>query len=136
MRKVSQVELKRLKKKGKVRRKMGAQPEKERPASVAKDGEGMSGSVPAEQPVPVLPSAPAPEPMASMAAPMAARDALLEDLIANNTRAISVFGEKLAAMTPRELSKWQKADFIRHNIERRDDKLIDYVDSIPMEAKA
>ena len=135
MKRVSQVELKRLKKKGKVRKKMGAQPAKERPVPVATSGEGMSGSAPTEQPAPVLPPAPAPEPMASMAAPMAVRDALLEDLIANNTRAISEFGARLEAMKPAELSAWQKAAFIRHKVVR-DNKssLIDYVDSVPMEA--
>lgn len=52
MRTVSQVELKRLKKKGKVRKKMGAQPVKKKPEAAATAGEGMSGSVPTEQPTP------------------------------------------------------------------------------------
>lgn len=126
MRKVSQVELKRLKKKGKVRRKMGAQPEKTMPTLVAKDDKGMSGSVSAEQPV----SAPTPEPaqpMASMSASMELRDGLLQDLVANNTKAIDDFRQALEKEKPRMGVSY------RHTVKRGEDKLIDYVDSIPMD---
>ena len=59
MRTVSATELKRLKKKGKVRKKMGVQPEKEKPVPVTPAVEGKSGSEVAELPAP----APAPEPV-------------------------------------------------------------------------
>lgn len=132
MRQVSQVELRRLKKKGKVRKKMGAQPEKTMPTPVAaKGGERMSGSKPAEQPVlaPSIPE-PTPQPMASMSASMELRDGLLHDLIANNTQAIDSFRLALAEQKPRAGVPY------RHTVNRGKDKLIDYVDSIPIEAKA
>ena len=132
MRKVSESQLKRLKKKGKVRKKMGAQPERESPAPVAKDGEGMSGSKPTEQPAPALtpppPPAPAaaPEPMASMSASMAVRDGLLEKVIDNNTRAISEFRLALETQKPRAGVGYE------HTVKRGKDKLIDKVISLPI----
>lgn len=131
MRKVSQVELKRLKKKGKVRKKMGAQPEKESPALVATADEGMSGSELTEQPVPALAPAPSEplQPMASMSASMELRDGLLKDLIANNTQAIDSFRLALEEQKPRPGIPY------RHKVIRdKKSSLIDYVDSIPMES--
>jgi hypothetical protein len=46
MKKVSQIELKRLKKKGKVRKKMGVQPEKEKPANVGFQANRTAGAGP------------------------------------------------------------------------------------------
>ena len=133
MKKVSQVELKRLKKKGKVRKKMGAQPEKEQPAPVAAGGEGMSGSRPTEPLAPAPKPEPKPEPteqMASMAASMAYRDSMLENLIANNTKAIESFRLALAEQKPRPGIPY------RHKIVR-DNKtsLIDEVISTPMKTE-
>lgn len=116
MREVSKTELKRLKKKGNVRKKMGAQPEKERPEPVAKDSEGMSGSAVAEQPVPVLPEPapePAPVPHAAMAVSNAARDAAFESMVANNTQVINDFKDSLALVAkPRKRVPWDH-DLIR-----------------------
>lgn len=131
MRKVSPTELKRLKKKGKVRKKMGAQPETEKPALVAPESKGMSGSKPTELPAPALPPTPPPEPveqpMAAMSASNELRDGLLQDLIANNTRAISEFRLALTEQKPRPGIPY------RHKVVRdKSSKLIDYVDSIPM----
>ena len=135
VKKVTEAQLKRMKKKGKVRKKMGAQPEKERLEPVAPETEGMSGSEGTERPAPTLP-----EPdtgMAAMSASMEMRDKLLTGLVENNTRAIQEFGEKLATLKPAELSKFQRADFVRHQVVRdKQTSLIDYVDSIPMERKS
>ena len=131
VRKVSQTELKRLKKKGKVRRKMGAQPEKEKPASVAPDDEGMSGSELAEPlaPAPTPEPPPVEQPMASMSASMQLRDGLLQDLIANNTRAIEDFSKRLAEQKPRAGVAY------RHKVIRdKKSSLIDEVISTPMES--
>lgn len=130
MKKVSQIELKRLKKKGKVRKKMGAQPEKEKPAPVATSGEGMSGSKPTELPAPAPAPKPQPEPMASMAGSMAYRDTMLENLIANNTKAIESFRLALTEQKPRPGIAY------RHKVVR-DSKtsLIDEVISTPMKTE-
>ena len=136
MKKVTEAQLKRLKKKGKVRRKMGAQPEKDKPESpapVAPEGKGMSGSAPAEPPVsaPPPPEPPAPEPMASMAASMAYSDGLLESLIENNTKAIESFRLQLLTQKP------QAGVPYRHKVIRdKKTSLIDEVISTPMESKA
>ena len=134
MRKPRQVgasELRRMKKSGKVRKKLGAQPAKEKPVSVAPKDEGMSGSASAE---PLAP-APAPQPMAAMSASMEYRDSLLENLVENNTKAIQDFGVRLDSLKPAELSAWHRAAFIRHKVVRdKKSSLIDYVDSVPMEA--
>jgi hypothetical protein len=129
MRTVSQVELKRLKKKGKVRKKMGAQPTK-KPEPVATVGEGMSGSVPTELPTPALTPVPV-EQTASMSASMEYRDGLLEGLIENNTKAIDTFRLALTEQKPRAGISY------RHKV-NRDVKtsLIDEVISTPMEAEA
>lgn len=132
MKKVSQAELKRLKRKGKVRRKMGAQPEKEKPALVAEGSEGMSGSEPTEPPAPVLtpePPPPVEQPMASMSASMELRDGLLQDLIASNTAAIERFSQALAEQKPRPGIPY------RHKVVRdKKTSLIDEVISTPMES--
>ena len=132
MKKVSQIELKRLGKKGKVRKKMGAQPEKEKPAPVSTRGEGMSGSKPTEKPAPAPTPTPAPqpEPMASMAGSMAYRDTMLENLIANNTKAIESFRLALTEQKPRPGIAY------RHKVVR-DGKtsLIDEVISTPMKTE-
>lgn len=130
MKKVSQIELKRLKKKGKVRKKMGAQPEKEKPAPVTERGEGMSGSKPTEAPAPAPAPKPQPEPMASMAGSMAYRDTMLENLIANNTKAIESFRLALTEQKPRPGIAY------RHKVVR-DSKtsLIDEVISTPMKTE-
>lgn len=129
MRNVSQVELKRLKKKGKVRRKMGVQPEKSMPAPVVKDDKGMSGSESAEK-QPVLAPSPEPtQPMASMSASMELRDGLLQDLIANNTKAIENMRQALAEQKPRPGIAY------RHKVNRNEkSSLIDEVISTPMES--
>ena len=130
MKKVSQIELKRLKKKGKVRKKMGAQPEKEKPAPVSTRGEGMSGSKPTEKPAPALTPAPQPEPMASMAGSMAYRDTMLENLIANNTKAIESFRLALTEQKPRPGIAY------RHKVVRdKKTSLIDEVISTPMKTE-
>jgi len=129
MKKVSQIELKRLKKKGKVRKKMGAQLEKEKSAPVVASGKGMSGSKPTEPPAPAPEPKPEPtEPMASMAGSMAYRDTMLENLIANNTKAIESFRLALTEQKPRPGIAY------RHKVVR-DSKtsLIDEVISTPME---
>ncbi len=113
MRQVSESELKRLRKKGTVRKKMGAQPEKERPEPVADDDKGMSGSVPPEQPAPVLTSESEREippgmvetsrdkdhthlvPYAAMAVSNDARDAAFDDLVATNKKVIEDFTVEL-----------------------------------------
>lgn len=134
-RKVSQVELKRLKKRGKVRKKMGAQPEKEKPAPVATAGEGMSGSAPTEPPMPASPPqveqpAVQEQPMASMAASMAVRDALLERMIDNNALAIAEFRQALTEQKPRVGVSY------RHKVVRdKKSSLINEVISTPMEAQ-
>jgi hypothetical protein len=127
MRQVSEVELKRLKKRGKVRRKLGAQPKTEKPEPVVAEGIRKSGSEPETQPVPA--STPAPvEQSASMSASMALRDGLLEQLVSNNTAAIERFSLALAAEKPK------RGVAYRHTVNRSKDKLIDFVDSIPMES--
>lgn len=126
MKTVSAVELKRLKKKGKVRKKMGAQPAKEKPGSVDVDDEGMSGSTSEAKPAPALTPEPL-QPQASMSASMELRDGLLQDLITNNTQVIAEFRQTLAEQKPRPGIPY------RHKVVRGKDKLIDYVDSIPME---
>lgn len=116
MRQVTESELKRLKKKATVRKKLGAQPEKERPESVAKDSEGMSGSTVAEQPAPVL-SEPPPAPVqhAAMGVSNAARDAAFESMIAVNQQVINDFKDNLALMAkPRKRVPWDH-DLIRDN---------------------
>ena len=134
MKKVSAVELKRLKKKGKVCKKLGAQPAKQKPESVAKDDKGMSGSVSTEQPAPALiPQVEKPavqeQPMAAMAASNTARDMLLESLIENNTRAIESFRLALAEQKPRQGVSY------RHKVLRNEkSSLIDEVISTPMES--
>ena len=136
-RKVSPTELKRLKKKGKVRKKMGAQPETEKPVLAAPEDKGMSGSASTEPPAPAPIPAPAPveQPMASMSASQQLRDGLLQDLIANNTQAIQDFSARLNGMKPAELSKWHRAAFVRHKVVRdKKSSFIDYVDSIPMDS--
>lgn len=136
MKKVSAIELKRLKKKAKVRRKMGAQPVKESPAPVAPEGKGMSGSEPTELPAPAPVSASEPlpvateatEPMASMSASMAYRDTMLENLIANNTKVIDEFRLALADQKPRPGIAY------RHKVVRdKKSSLIDEVISTPMD---
>lgn len=132
MKTVSMTQLNRLKKKGKVRKKLGVQPEKEKPASVVPVAEGMSGSEVTEPPAPALapePPPPAPvEPMASMSASMELRDGLLQDLIANNTRAIDEFRQALVQQKPRAGVPYE------HTVKRGKDKLIEKVISIPMES--
>jgi hypothetical protein len=131
VKKVSESELKRLKKKGKVRKKLGAQPVKEKPASVAPDDKGMSGSKSAELPV-SAPTPPPPAPVeqtASMAASMAVRDGLLERVIENNTAAIAEFRQALAEQKPRAGVPY------RHRVIRdKKSSLIDEVISTPMES--
>ena len=136
MRKVSQVELKRLKKKGKVRKKMGAQPEKRTmPAPVAKDGEGMSGSTLSDKQPVQAPSTPkvekaATQPIASMSASMELRDGLLKDLISNNTRVIEEFRLALKEQKSRQGTGY------RHRINRNSKtSLIEEVISTPMETE-
>lgn len=112
MRQVSEIELKRLKKKGTVRKKLGAQPEKERPEPVADDDKGMSGSVTPEQPAPVLPE-PEVKPYAAMGASNAARDAAFEDMMRMNQQVINDFKDNLAiTMKPRKRVPWDH-DLIR-----------------------
>jgi len=128
VRQVSERELKRLSKKGTVRKKMGEQPAKERPEPVADGDKGMSGSVTPEQPVPVLPE-PAPVPHAAMAVSNEARDAAFDDMVAMNQQTIKEFGERLASMAkPRKRVPWDH-DLIR------DDKtgLLKKIRSTPLE---
>jgi len=130
MKTVSAVELKRLKKRGKVRRKLGAQPEREKPEPVVKDDEGMSGSVSAERPAPALVNEPAidMQPFASMAASMAASQASVEILIGNNTKVMQQFREDLAEIKkPRHRVPWE------HTVKRTDKGLINKIISIPQE---
>lgn len=135
-RQISAAELRRLKKKGKVRKKMGAQPEKEKPVSVASDDKGMSGSVSTEKPAPApviqLPAPapmPEPQPMASMSASMEYRDTLLETLIQNNTAAIEGFRQALLEQKP------QPGKAYKHSIIRdKKSSLINEVISTPMES--
>lgn len=124
MKTVSENQLNRLKKKGKVRKKMGAQPERKMLEPVAMEGEGMSGSVPEVQPVPT----PEPQPMASMSASMEVRDGLLERVIENNTVAIENMRQALTEQKPR------RGIGYRHKV-NRDSKtsLIDEVISTPIE---
>ena len=129
MKTVSAAELRRLKKMGKVRRKLGAQPEKEKPELVTKDDGGMSGSELPERPAPALPE-PLPalpaEPMASMSASMQYRDTLLETLIQNNTAAIEGFRQALLEQKPRVGIPY------RHKVIRdKKSSLIDEVISTP-----
>jgi hypothetical protein len=138
---VSEAQLRRLKKSGKVRKKMGAQPEKTMPTPVAaKGGERMSGSKPAEQPVlapsvaPVAPEmpevkAPKVESTASMSASIALRDGLLQNLIENNTQAIESFRLALTEQKPRVGVAY------RHTVNRnKKSSLIDEVISTPIES--
>lgn len=132
MKKVSAVELRRLKKLGKVRRKMGAQPEKEKPEPVVESDSGMSGSMSIDQPAPVLPpepSMPEVQPMASMSASMEYRDGLVDALIEQNAKAIALFEVSLANQKPRPRVPY------RHTV-NRDSKtsLINEVISTPIES--
>jgi hypothetical protein len=91
----------------------------------------MSGSKPTELPAPAPTPEPKPEstePMASMAGSMAYRDTMLENLIANNTKAIESFRLALTEQKPRPGIAY------RHKVVR-DSKtsLIDEVISTPME---
>lgn len=138
MKTMSQKDFDRLgKKRGvNVRRKMGVQPKKPEPE--VEDEVALSGAkaAEAEVPVPALPPAPLEvnmEPFASMSASMTASNANFATLIEKNTETIEAFRVQLTEKT--DLSKWQAADFIRHKVKRKD-KLIDYVDSIPMMKKA
>ena len=112
MRQVSAVELKRLRNKGTVRKKMGDQPVKERPEPVADDDKGMSGSVASEQPAPVLPE-PERVPHAAMGASNVARDAAFEDMMALNQTVIEEFRKELAERKPRKRVPWDH-DLIRN----------------------
>jgi len=128
MKTVSEKELSRMKKRGgvKMKRRLGT---KQKPEPVATDDIGLSGSVPTEQPVP----APAPvidmQPMAAMAASMAARDAQLETVIVNNTKAVDKFRTQLTE----QANKVKKKVSWRHKIKRSDKLLIDEVISSPIE---
>lgn len=147
MREVSELELKRLRKSGTVRKKMGEQPVKERPGPVADGDKGMSGSVTLEQPAPVLPESKREVPPgmvetsrdkdhthlvphAAMAVSNQARDAATEDMLAMNQQVISEFRESLATMAkPRKRVPWDH-DLIR------DDKtgLLKKIRSTPLES--
>lgn len=129
MKQVSARELKRLRKKGTVRKKLGAQPVKERPEPVADGDKGMSGSVTLEQPAPVLPEA-AREvppgmvettndndhthlvPYAAMGASNSARDAAFDDMIAMNGKVIDEFRKEISEREPRKRVPWDH-DLIR-----------------------
>ena len=147
MRQVSERELKRLRKKGTVRKKMGEQPAKERPEPVADGDKGMSGSVTPEQPAPVLPSESAREvppgmvetsrdndhthlvPHAAMAVSNEARDAAFEDMMTMNGKVIEEFRKELSERKPRKRVPWDH-DLIR------DDKtgLLKKIRSTPLES--
>lgn len=131
---ITEQELQRLKQAGgvKLKRRPGTAPKS--PEPVATSEASLSGDKAPEPLAPASIAAPAPDmqPMASMAASMAVRDAQLNDLIENNTKAIKTFSNKLSVMQPEEKSIWQRADFVRHKIKRSKDKLIEYVDSTPM----
>jgi hypothetical protein len=113
VRQVSAVELKRLRKKGTVRKKLGAQPVKERSEPVADDDKGMSGSVTPEQPAPILPE-PAPVQHAAMGASNVARDAAFEDMLAMNGKVIEEFRREVSEREPRKRVPWDH-DLIRDN---------------------
>lgn len=140
MKKVSEQELKRLKKKGgvKVKRKLGTgkkKSEPEVPVEAALSG-ASDTEPPAPQPTVIPVSVPAPavdmKPYAAMSASIATSNANIANLIKNNTRMIQDFNKKLTNMEPAELTKWQAADFIRHKVKRDGFKLIEYIDSVPM----
>ena len=131
MRQVSEKELTRMKKRGgtKVKRRLGTGTKKPEP-EIKEEGLDLSGSDSTNLPT-VPASPPDTKPYAAMAASVAASNASMEKLVDSNTLAIVTFAKKLDSMKPADKSIWQKADFIRHKVKRKD-KLIDYVDSIPM----
>ena len=132
MRQVSEKELARMKKRGgtKVKRRLGTGTKKPEP-EIKEEGLDLSGSDSTNLPT-AQASPPDTKPYAAIASSMAASNASMEKLVDNNTIAIGAFGKKLEALKPAELSKWQKADFIRHKVKRLENKLIDFVDSVPM----
>ena len=131
MKTMKQADLDRLgKKKGfKVKRKMGVQPKKPEPE--VEDEVALSGAraIEAEIPAPALPVAPVEsEAFASMSASMAASNANVEKLIANNTATIEAFRAQLAEQAGQVKGHvpW------RHKIKRTEKLLIDEVISTPM----
>jgi len=131
MRQVTKEQLTRMKKRGgvKVKRRLGTG----KLESDVKDSSVVSGIAKAETPAPAsLPEAPPAvpdlQPMAAMAASLAARDAQLELVIENNTRVVKEFKNSLAEMSkPRKRVPWL------HKINRTDKGLIDNVLSSPVE---
>ena len=127
MKKMTEKELNRAKKrKGtKVKRKLGAQPKKLEP--VVEDDLALSGAKLPEAPAPVLPApapSPAPvidpQPFAAMSASMASSGARMEKLVADNTKVLEAVLNK-------------KSVAYRHTIKRTDKLLIKEVISTPME---
>lgn len=134
VKKISAEELARLKSKGgvTVKRRPGTAPKTPEPEATKKDATPLSGDAaprsepPAPAPAPIIDM----QPMASMAATMAARDAQFERLIENNTRMLAEFRRDLEkSSVPKARKPW------RATPKRGKDKLIEYVDIIPMELK-
>ena len=101
MKKMSQQEFDALRrKKGfKTKRKMGAA---KKPEPEAEDIVALSGAELPEAPVPA-----SPEPMASMGASMAARDAQLEMIVENSNKVLAEFKETIAQISkPRKRVPW------------------------------
>jgi len=136
MKKMTQKDLDRLGKgRGvKVRRKMGAQPKKPELDVEVEDAVAMSGveTPEIEAPAPALPLEVNMEPFASMSASMTASNANFATLIQKNTEVIEAFRVQLAEKKEEVKGHvpW------RHTVKRGKDKLIDYVDSVPRQAKA
>lgn len=142
MKKISQQELDKLRrKKGvKVKRKLGTK----KPEPVAKRSGAESGAkqkvapVPASKPKPVAPAptpAPAPvidmKPFAAMSASIATSNANIAKLVENNTKVIEDFKTQLAE----KAGEVKKRVSWRHRIKRDGFKLIEEIISSPMEPK-
>lgn len=135
MKKLSQKELDKLRrKKGvSVKRKLGTKPKK--PESEVKEPAAESGAVETAAPAPALPPTviPAPptdmKPYAAMSASIAASNANVAKLIENNTKVIEDFKAQLAE----KADKTGKRVSWRHRIKRDGFKLMEEIISSPME---
>jgi len=140
MRKVTETELNRMKKRGgvKVKRRLGTKkPEPEVTENAALSGAKESEAVlpapalPVPEPVPEPALAPVIDmkPFAAMSASIAASNANVAKLVENNTRVIEDFKTQLAE----KAGQVKKRVSWRHRVKRDQFKLMEEIISIPME---
>ena len=123
MRKVTEQELNRMALKG------GAKVKRNPVSRVPTESEIAASNT---KPTPTPPAAPPDSsiPFASMQASMGASNQMLAEVVENNSRVISEFRQDMQGKKPLAGVAY------RHTVRRGRDKLIEYVDSIPMEMRA